>query len=146
MANHPWRTIFESVAGPRPEPVDLLKLTFDPGGLKPWLLNWEEVAKATLERVRREALTEGDDELLALYDELCAMPEVPPSVLRSDWSSPPPLVIPVKLGLPGVQLSLFTTLTTLGTPTDVTLSELRIEAYHPADEVTAAWTQALFGR
>jgi transcriptional regulator with XRE-family HTH domain len=145
MANRPWRTIFESMMGPRAEPVNLLKLTFDPGGLKPLLLNWEEVAKATLERVRREAATEGDDELHALYEELCAMPGVPDSVLRSDWSSPPPLVIPVKIGLPGVQLSLFTTLTTLGTPTDVTLSELRIEAYHPADEATAAWMRAVFG-
>lgn len=145
LANRPWRAVFELLLGGPAGATNLLRATFDPRGLKPFLLNWEEVARATLERVRREALVEGDPELEALYEELVAMPDVPASIRRRDFDRAPPLVIPVKLAVGGEVISLFTTITTLGTPTDVTLSELRIEAYHPADAATDAWVRRNLG-
>jgi transcriptional regulator with XRE-family HTH domain len=143
LANRPWRRVFGTLGG-GDGPVNLLRATFDPNGLKPHLSNWEEVARGTLERVRREALTDGDPELQALYEELLAMPGVPPSLRRPSWEAPP-LVLPVRLRVGDAELSLFTTIATLGTPTDVTLSELRIEQYHPADAATDAWVRAAFG-
>lgn len=144
LANRPWRTVFGALGGGT-DNVNLLRATFDPNGLKPHLLNWEEVARGTLERLRREALAEGDPELEALYEELLAMPGVPATLRHAGWDRPPPLVLPVRLRVADRELSLFTTIATLGTPTDVTLSELRIEQYHPADAATDAWVRAAFG-
>ena len=60
-----------------------------------------------------------------------------------DWDRPPTLLIPLELHKDGVELSLFTTMTTLGTPTDITLSELRIESYFPADEATEQFVRQM---
>lgn len=142
LANGPWRRVVEMLLGPGGGPDNLVRATFDPRGLRPFVANWEEVARSLLDRVRREALTDGDDGLMSLYDELApALGPAPPH----DWSRPPDLVIPVRLRVGDAVLSLFTTMTTLGTPTDVTLSELRIEQYHPADDATERWIRALFG-
>jgi hypothetical protein len=145
LSNAPWRTVFGALSGVADGPVNLLRATFGPA-LRAHLLNWEEIARGTLERLRREATTEGDPELEALHDELLAMPGVPASLRHSGWDRPPPLVLPVRLRVGEQELSLFTTIATLGTPTDVTLSELRIEQYHPADAATDAWIRRAFGR
>lgn len=145
LANRPWNAVFGALAGPGTGPVNLLRATFEPDGVRRFLLNWDEIARGTLERLRREATTEGDPELHALYEELLAMPGVPAALRNAAWDRPPPLVLPVRLRFGDVDLSLFTTIATLGTPTDITLSELRIEQYHPADAATAAWLRAAFG-
>ncbi|MEZ4234946.1 MAG: helix-turn-helix transcriptional regulator [Myxococcota bacterium] len=137
--NAPWRLLAAQILGRTDGPPNLLRAIFDPDGLRPHLVNWEEVARATLQRLRREATVEGDEALLALYHELRG--RAPDHVLRDEASAPPPLLIPVRLRVGDTVLSLFTTLTTLGTPTDVTLSELRIEQYFPADAATAAWVR-----
>jgi hypothetical protein len=53
--------------------------------------------------------------------------------------------MPLELARDGVQLSLFTTITTLGTPRDVTVHELRLESFFPADDATARWFRERFG-
>jgi transcriptional regulator with XRE-family HTH domain len=142
LTNRPWRTVAGMLLGGAAGPQNLLRATFDPAGLRPHIVNWDEVARATLERVRREALVEGDEELVALYSDL--RDAAPSHVIRGDaWAEPPALMIPVRLRVGDAVLSLFTTLTTLGTPTDVTLSELRIEQYYPADALTEQWIRAL---
>jgi transcriptional regulator with XRE-family HTH domain len=130
---------------PRPMEVgdNLLERTFAADGLRPFIENWEEVARTTLERVRREALADSDDELWALYESLLGMQGVP-----SEWRQPATfladrLVIPVVLRVGDQRASLFSTLTTVGTPVDVTLSELRIESYYPADAQTEALLRAV---
>jgi transcriptional regulator with XRE-family HTH domain len=142
LTNGPWRMVASMLLGGADGAPNLLRATFDPAGLRPYIVNWEEVARATLERVRREALVEGDEALLALYRDL--QDAAPRDLLRDDWAEPPALMIPVRLRVGDVVLSLFTTLTTLGTPTDVTLSELRIEQYFPADAETDRWIRALW--
>ena len=54
-----------------------------------------------------------------------------------EWSDPP-LLVPLRLALGDVEVSLFTTLTTFGTPRDITLDELAIELFYPADDATEA--------
>ena len=73
------------------------------------------------------------------------MPGTPPELAKADWESVPPLLIPLTLEKDGMRLSYFTTLTTLGTPTDITLSELRIEQYYPADAQTRMTMALLMG-
>ncbi len=141
MMNDPMRMIGTWLfGGSRPHTGDhapnLLVQLFSDDGFRPFLTNWKAVARSTLDRVYRDAMAEGDEELLVLHEQLCAMPGVPSDWRRPDLTSAPPILIPVELHKDGIELSLFTTITTLGTPMDVTLSELRIESYFPADAQT----------
>jgi len=74
----------------------------------------------------------------ALLDELLAFPGVPARWRTPQWDRPPapPLSLVYRKG--DVRLSVFSTVTTFGTPQDVTLQELRIECFFPADEGTRA--------
>lgn len=81
-----------------------------------------------------------DDDLAAIEAEVLTYPNLPdpgrrPSV--ADWSDPP-LLVPLRLRTDTGELSLFTTLTTFGTPRDITLDELAVELFYPADDETDA--------
>ena len=101
------------------------------------IVNWDEVAHALLTRLRREVYDGRRDEALGcLLDELMAVPGGPDrwASLELDVEAPPTL--PVILKVDHRTLSLFTTLSTFGTPQDVGLQELRIESYFPMDDDT----------
>ncbi len=68
-----------------------------------------------------------------------AYPDLPKKLHAADPSAQLDLMIPVHLRCGDVECRFFTTLTTLGTPLDITLDELRIESYYPADDATARW-------
>jgi hypothetical protein len=116
-------------------PANLLRLMLDPNQLKPFIENWEAVARDVVLRARREA-EPGDEIAMRLLDEVLAYPGVP-----EDWRAPLPehatepfLAITFNAG--GRRLSWITTVTTFGTPQDITLQELRIESFYPADKAT----------
>ena len=113
---------------------NLARLVFDEGGLKPFVVNWEQVARAVLERARREVAGRADEEEAAWLESLLSAPGVPERWRAPDPSLRPPVVIPIQLRKGDFEVSLFTAITTLGTPLDVTLQELRIESFFPADE------------
>ncbi|MFT3711802.1 MAG: helix-turn-helix domain-containing protein [Archangium sp.] len=104
-------------------------LVFD---MKPMISNWLEVISDMLPRIEREAAS--DDVTRGFLDEIKALPEVKalerPSMPRSR------LVVPVEFALGDQTARLFSTITTLGTAQDVTTQELRIEAFHAADEAS----------
>ena len=109
-------------------------LVLSPQGLRPAIENWAEIAAHVIQRVRAElaAATNRDsaDELV-LQRAIAAEAELgAPHAART---RPPSLLVPVKLRRDGVALDLFTTITTVGTPLDVTLQELRIETQFPAN-------------
>jgi transcriptional regulator with XRE-family HTH domain len=79
-----------------------------------------------------------DAETLALRDEALAQPGVPPEWRLPDPAHAPLPVVPVAFAKDGLALSYFSMVTTLGTPQDALLQEIRIESFFPADEVTAA--------
>jgi hypothetical protein len=91
-----------------------------------------------LQRVRREAQITGDPRLVSLYDELAGYPGVHVTRAHTDIQSSD-IVIPLRLlDADGEsELGFFSTLSTFGTPTDITLSELAIEAFYPANAHTA---------
>jgi len=116
-------------------PANLLRLVLHPDLLKPYVEDWEAVARDVVLRARREA-EPGDEIAARLFDEVLAYPGVP-----EDWREPilgpasaPFLNITFNAG--GRRLSWITTVTTFGTPQDITLQELRIESFYPADEET----------
>jgi transcriptional regulator with XRE-family HTH domain len=124
-------------AGAPGEPPNVLRLMFDPHGVRPFVANWEQVAQALLGRVRREAVCGVPDAgLQQLIAELLSYPGIP-----TRWQAPElgtlavPLV-PVQFRKGSFSASYFSTVTTLGTPQDITLQEIRIECFFPADSAT----------
>jgi transcriptional regulator with XRE-family HTH domain len=130
------RLIALPTSGP---PPNIIRLMFDPAGVRPFVANWESVAEALVQRIHREALGGVPDRATtALLDEVLAFPGVP-----SRWRSPdllapfPRPYVAVQFRKGDLALDFFSTVTTLGTPLDVTLQEIRIECFFPADGVTA---------
>jgi transcriptional regulator with XRE-family HTH domain len=128
--------LLEGVAGELLEPPpNVLRIALHPDGMAPRIANLGEWRAHLLSRLRREAEHTADPALVALHDELvelpCADPEPP--------EGPPPagaVVVPLRFRHPAGELSFLSTVTTFGTPLDVTVSELAIEAFFPADSAT----------
>lgn len=139
---------FARFAGPAPvwreQPLNLLRVTLDPGGLRSFIVNFEEVASSLLSHLERAAaLCASDRELAGLRDEVLALPDLPESVRVPDLDRVSQPVLPLHLKRDGFELRLFSTITTVGTPQDVTLQELRIESFMPADDTSDAVLRGL---
>ena len=103
----------------------MLRLLFTSGLLRERLVNWEQVAAATLVRLQREALSTASlDELRTLIGDLAGDGALAGTTLV-DLTRPAPLMLPLSFRVGEQSRSLFSTFTTLGTPLDVTLQELR---------------------
>lgn len=113
---------------------NVLRASLHPDGLAPHLEDFDVYSAHVLTNLRRDAAALGDPELLALHDELARLPGV-----RTEMpvDQPPGLVLPVRLRTPLGVLSFFTTIARFGTAADVTLAELSIESFFPADDATA---------
>jgi transcriptional regulator with XRE-family HTH domain len=126
-------------------PPNVIRLMFDPDGLRPFVQNWDDIAEALIQRVHREAVGGFPDaETIALLDQALGYPGVPSQWRTPDFRNPPLPVVPVDFQKDGLALSYFSTVTTLGTPQDAMLQEIRIESFFPSDDATAAhaWTAA----
>lgn len=115
---------------------NLLRMLFHPEGLRPYIVNWEELAAGLLNRLHREAAQADPSGLEKLLRELLDYPDVPPRWRVLDLIEPLPLLLPVHLKKDDVEYRAFTAITTLQSPHDVTLQELRIETMFPADEAS----------
>ncbi len=127
-------------------PVNVLRLSLHPRGLAPRIGNFPEWRGHILDRLRRQVEMSGDAGLAALLDELAALPQ-PPS--RADAPAPAQglggLVVPMTLETPAGPIALIATTTVFGAPMEVTLSELAIETFYPANPESAARLRALAG-
>jgi transcriptional regulator with XRE-family HTH domain len=118
-------------------PMNLMRAAFHPRGLHRFVLNWAEVAPLLLGRLQREAQrSPAGDPLRRLVDELLAYPGIVPEWRAPSLGRPLPPVVAMHLKRGELEARLFGTITTLGTPQDVTLQELRIETFLPADAAT----------
>jgi transcriptional regulator with XRE-family HTH domain len=116
---------------------NIMRLMFHPEGLRPFVSNWDEVGPVLVDRVHREAVVGSDEDgTRKLLDELLSYPGVPARWAIPDLQRPLDLLIPVRLEKDDVALSFFNTITTLGTPQDITLQELRIECFFPMDDAS----------
>jgi transcriptional regulator with XRE-family HTH domain len=123
--------------------INVVRMMLDPAGLRQYVTNWREVAGDVLHWIQREAMGDGPGgEAAALLDQLRAIDGVGTIASAPDLDVRAMPFLPVELTKGNVQLKLFTTIATLGTPHDVTVHELRIESFFPADDVTAAWFKA----
>lgn len=118
-------------------PHNGIRLVFHPQGLRPFIENWEVVAARMIRRVHREAADNPSDPMLKRFlEELLSYPDVPSRWRMPDWDDAPPPFLTIDYKWKSSTLRLFSVLTTLGTPLDVGLQELRLETFFPADEAT----------
>jgi transcriptional regulator with XRE-family HTH domain len=119
-----------------PPRVNLLHLLFDPNGFRKVIVNWESVAKSLLNEAYRRLAWARDDALKNLIAEILAYPGVPARWREPELEAPHELILPMELNLDGNIARMFSTVTAVQTPHDVTLQELHIEAFYPADADT----------
>ena len=119
-------------------PINVLRVSLHPKGLAPRIANLAEWRVHVLDRLRRQVDASSDPVLADLLRELRDYPVPEPADRRPraqrDYGG---VVIPFELRTPGGILSFFGTTTVFGTPLDITLSELAVEAFFPADSATA---------
>jgi transcriptional regulator with XRE-family HTH domain len=115
-------------------PPNAIRLTYHPRGLRPYIVNWEATAAALVQWLHRDVLRGiGDAETARLLDELLSYPDVPRQWRTIDLDASTAPFLAVELAKGDVRVSFFSTLTSLGVPYDITLEELRIECFFPAD-------------
>lgn len=117
-------------------PVNLADVLLAPDILRPLMPNWAEIAGAFVRVVHADAQADGSPETAALLARLLAYPDVPKPFDVSRIEEPQDPVLAMEFVKNGIPLRLFTTITTLGTPQDVTAQEIRIESFFPSDDAT----------
>lgn len=120
-------------------PHNGVRLVFDPEGLRPYIENWEVIAARIIRRVNQETADNPSDKVMRRFlDELLSYPDVPSRWCMPDLDSAHSPFLTINYRWGNSILRLFSVLSTLGTPLDVALQELRIETLFPADEATRA--------
>lgn len=120
------------------EPVNVMRLSLHPEAMGGRLLNLAEVRAHLLHRLRRQAEMSGDGRLAELHDELAAYRYPGVDLNVAHVPGPGDILLPLRIRHGDRVLSMFTTIATFGTPVEVTVSELAIETFWPADDETAA--------
>lgn len=128
-------------------PVNVLRLSLHPEGLGPRLVNPAQWRAHLLHRLQQQIAATSDAQLQALHDEIAAYPEEGAERHASPHhGAASDIVVPFQLRTPqGVLLSFISTITIFGTPVDVTLQELAVESFFPADAATQAALAQLAG-
>jgi transcriptional regulator with XRE-family HTH domain len=117
-------------------PINVLRASLHPEGMAPGIVNLGEWRAHLLGRLRRQAALTADPYLADLYDELRAYPcdEPEPEI---ELPGPGEIVVPLRVRHGDQELSFFSTVATFGTPLDITVAELALELFFPADDATA---------
>jgi transcriptional regulator with XRE-family HTH domain len=115
-------------------PVNMMRLALHPGGFAPRLLNAAQVRSFLLTRLARQVARTGSGWLAALHEELVSYG--PPGELADPAAHE--VALPIRLRHRGRELNLISTIATFGTAQDITLEQIAIESYFPADAATAA--------
>lgn len=141
-ANEGARRLLAAFLDPSAVPLhvaaNLVRATLHPEGLRAFVVNWQEVASLLMERLERAHHTHPEDEeRRALLEEVRGYPGM--AALAGGVASPSAPVAVLHLRRGEDELRLFTLLTTIGTPLDVTAQDLTLESLFPADEATERW-------
>jgi len=123
-------------------PPNAMRLFYHPRGMRPYIVNWKETAGALIQWLHRDMLR-GHPETARLLAELLSYPDVPREWRTLDLDAPAAPFLAVELAKDDLRLTFFSTLTSLGVPYDITLDELRVECFFPADEGSEALMRRL---
>lgn len=120
-----------------PTTFQMVRLCLRDEGFKPFIRNWTELVYSFLQRARQGLLhNPADAELAGLIDEILAHPDTPSRWHAPDWKTPPSPTINLVLDDGRNTWSLFTMLAHFGSPQNVTIEELSVELFYPADPST----------
>lgn len=132
--------LFGALVGPDApvgEPLNLARLVFHPDGVRRRIRNFAVVGAVLLDRIDRDVMLSPDHhEMSALRDELMAYPGVAEIDRRGGIEAPPAFSVELVLDTDRGLMRFFTTLASVGSPTDVTAQELSVEFYFPLDDAT----------
>jgi transcriptional regulator with XRE-family HTH domain len=120
---------------------NILKMIFHPEGLKPYIRNFDDVARMLLGYVQREAAESSD--AAAILEEVLRETGLPRRFRVQEPMPEPSPVFTTNLEANGVKLRLFTMISTFGTPQDVTADELRVGSFYPVDDESEAFLRNL---
>ena len=125
-------------------PPNAMRLFYHPLGMRPFIVNWEATAAGLIQWLHRDlARGIGDAETSRLLEELLSYPDVPRKWRTLDLDAAPVPFLGVELRRDKTHLTFFSTLTTLGVPYDITLHELRVECFFPADRESETLLRSL---
>jgi transcriptional regulator with XRE-family HTH domain len=134
------RAVAQLTEGVAPEllepPANVLRVSLHPDGMASRIANLGEWRRHLLERLERQVNATGDEGLAALHEELLGYPGEPTDEQPAEDPGAG-IVVPLRLRTGAGELAFFSTVTTFGTPADITVSELAIESFFPADAATA---------
>jgi len=126
-----------------PQPrLNVMHLLFDPNGFRKIIVNWEQIAKSLLNEAYRRLAWARDDALRKLIRDILSYPGIPARWREPDLEAPHDPILPMELNLEGAIARMFSTVTTVATPHDVTLQELHVEVFYAAD----AETESVLGK
>ena len=135
MHNAASKRIFEPFKNGTYTP-NVMRKVFDPDALRPFIVNWQEIAACMMHSIHRELAATGNTALVELRDELLAYPGVPAPWRAPDAVSAVDPLVAMQLRRGDVSMAFFSTITQFATPRDVTLQQLKIECFFPADCAT----------
>jgi transcriptional regulator with XRE-family HTH domain len=119
---------------------NLFLTLFDPHLMRPFVLQWEEMARGLVHRLHVEALARPHDERPRwLLEQLLAMPDVPSAWQKPDFSLAREPVLAVRMRRDDVELAFLSAITRFSVPQTVTTEELTLESLFPLDEATERW-------
>src|SRR5262245_25212143 len=122
------------------EHANHLRLVFHPLGARRWIVNWDDVGRHLFERAERDLAESAHDPGRALLAELREYGVPPSAASRATSLQVNDLLLPIHIKRDDIEMRLFSAIMTLGTPRDITLQELRVETFFPADAASeAAW-------
>ena len=127
-----------------PADFQIVRLCLHEAGLQPYIVNWADLVGTFLSRFRRaQAANPRHEGLAAIIEEILTHP-LAPADWRELWRGQPEPAVQMVLATPaGDELKLFTMLAHFGSPGDVTLEELSVEMFYPADDATRRYLEAL---
>ena len=146
MSNQAARRIFGLFRNPALDPAlarNAMHVTCHPDGLRRFIENWEEFAGPLVQTLHREAAGGANAAAARLRDAILAYPGMPPRWKIPDPFAPTAPVLTMRLKRDDLSVAFFSTLTTLLTPRDIMLEQLRIECFYPADRATEATARRL---
>lgn len=126
-------------------PLNVLRLSMHPDGIAKNITNLGEWRAHMVDRVRRHVALTADPALERLYKELRDFPGSDPLEEAAVPSMGHDVFIPLRIRVDDVELSFFSTIATFGTPVDITVAELAIESFYPADATTSDFLRARAG-
>ncbi len=127
-----------------PEAFQIARLVLHDNGLAPFIVNWTELVQSFLQRARRDLLANpANQELPILIEEILSHPRASKRWQAPQWRSPPAPAITLAMRKDGLSLSLFTMLAHFGAPQHVSLEEMSLESFFPANAATREWFDAV---